>query len=205
MPLNSVWFFSIYGFSYGELGLQKNICVSIESVLLFSKAETMLNSPPLSVSISGIISPKTKPLSIKCCLKDSMLRGIPLRDSESVSSYAFWACFVTYNLRMYGHVARLLLLQALQTNRDFNNKGQGFSVRVYPLEWDCEFFLTSRETVVGLLPIREAIALNVLPLDKHSWIYILSSKDICLFLVTLFISLRPPFLRLNATTKSFLG
>lgn len=41
--------------------------------------------------------------------------------------------------------------------------------------------LTSFDTVVGSLPICAAIALNVIPLHKHSWISILFSSCRCLF------------------------
>jgi len=60
---NNVWFFSISGFSLGEDGSQKNKLVSLFPNSSSSKAETILNSPPLSVSNTGIISPKEKLLS----------------------------------------------------------------------------------------------------------------------------------------------
>lgn len=54
MLRNKVWLFSTCGFCQEQLESQKKTDVSFDPFKSFSKANTLLNSPPLSVSKAGM-------------------------------------------------------------------------------------------------------------------------------------------------------
>ena len=77
------------------------------------------------------------------------------------------AALAVYSRRTKRQLAWLRLAQPLQTKGALSSNGQASSRVLKPLRWGALRAFTSRETVVGSLPMRRAMALKVIPLRRQ--------------------------------------